>query len=126
MTTLKNRAYHQAAETWQELLTFLTDTWPAEQFWDHFNNKLLELGETSVEFRKACFHNTVEEDGDNYSIFHLVCKLDPPLKILQTLIDVIPQNKGVCSSQYNHLSRPRGNWEFPLCTVDGSQTGLFF
>ena len=31
---------------------------------------------------------------------------------------MIPQNKGgICSSQYNHLSRPSGNWEFPLCTV---------
>eukprot|EP00984_Skeletonema_dohrnii_P003474 scaffold1171_cov103-Skeletonema_dohrnii-CCMP3373.AAC.5 len=120
VTTLRNRAYHQAAETWQELLHFLDnhDTWPAERFWDHFNNKLVELGETSVEFRKACFHNTTAIEGDDYSIFHLVCKLDPPLKILQTLIDVIPQgDKGFCSSQYNHLSRPSGNWEFPLCTV---------
>ena len=77
VTTLKNRAYHQAVETWQELLHFLDnhDTWPVELFWDNFDNKLVELGETSVEFRKACFHNTIEEDGDNYFIFHLVSKL---------------------------------------------------
>ena len=56
VTTLRNRAYHQAMETWQELLHFLDnhDTWPAERFWDYFDNKLVELGETSVEFRKAC------------------------------------------------------------------------
>lgn len=104
---LMNRANAHAEDSWKKLLHFLDnhDTWPREEFWDNFNERVLELGNTSVQYREACFYRT--EDG--YNIFHLVCKHDPPLKIIQTLIDVVPQNNEGCyPNHYNHLSRSRG------------------
>ena len=62
-------------------------------FWSHFEKKLRAVGEASVKFREqCCFFRSFEDDG--CTIFHVVCKLNPPVKVIQTLIDVIPLDKG--------------------------------
>lgn len=102
---LEKRSRYQASKTWTELVDFLDNhaTWPRQMFWSHFEKKLKAVGEASVEFRETCFHRSFEDDG--CTIFHLVCKLNPPVEVVQTLIDVIPLGKGKYCSQYNHLSR---------------------
>lgn len=100
---LEERSRYQAAKSWTELVDFLDihATWPRQMFWSHFEKKLKAVGEASVKFRETCFFRS-EENG--CTIFHLVCQLNPPVKVVRTLIDVIPLNKGEYCSQYNHLS----------------------
>jgi hypothetical protein len=117
VSMLENRACNQAAKSWEELADFLDNhaTWPRQMFWSHFQKKLKAIGEASVKFREKCFFRSLE-DG-HYTIFHLVCKLDPPLRVVQTLIDIIPQNSGGSTFQYNNLSHSYEDCTYPLHMV---------
>ena len=108
---MNNYAHNKAARMFDELLSFLDykDTWPKAMFWSHFNNKLVTLGKTSVEFRTDCLFRSIE--ANDCTLFHEVCKLQPPAKVVKKMIEIIPKRdkneslSDYISSQYNHLSR---------------------
>ena len=124
MEWMNNYAHNKAARMFDELISFLDyhDTWPKAMFWSHFNNKLVTLGKTSVEFRKDCLFRSLE--ANDCTLFHEVCKLQPPAKVVKKMIEIIPkQGKSGLSSisrQYNHMSRAHsggGSCRYPIHMV---------
>ena len=84
------------------------------EFWIDFNDKL-KLFETSDENYRKCLHKgwwtndnvDYEEDPYDCTLMHLVCKNNPPVEVVKTLIDLIPTKMGAFSIyrvQYNHLA----------------------
>lgn len=86
-------------------------------FWNTFHDKIKSFGNTTVEFRKSCLQTQLD-NGDN--IFHSICKLDPPVEVVKTLIDIIPPEETIflgLSLGFNNLACTLGNKGYPLHAV---------
>ncbi|KAL9185012.1 hypothetical protein ACHAXT_002789 [Thalassiosira profunda] len=119
VAVLQTMAKQQAGEAWEELYAFLDNhqRWPKIMFWSHFHTKLKTLGKTGVDFRKDCLFRRLE--SNDCTLFHEVCKLKPPVKVVQTMIDITPiqsEDRFLCVTQYNHLGQGGGT-EYPLHAV---------
>jgi len=84
-------------------------------FWITFHDKLKSLGSTTIEFRKSCFHTRLDLSSNGDNIFHLICKLDPPVEVVKTLIDIIPLEESL--GEFNNLACTLGNKGYPLHVV---------
>jgi len=83
-------------------------------FWITFHDKLKSLGSTTIEFRRSCLHTRLDlNNGDN--IFHLICKMDPPVEVVKTLMDIIPLEERL--GGFNNLACTLGNKGYPLHMV---------
>ena len=120
MTWLQNRAGNRPELVIMDLHSFIENnysTWPKLMFWVNFYNKLVAVGKTNIKFREQCFFRS---DGDtDCTLFHEVCKLHPPLKVVKKLIEIIPEKDKTNSYSsiyaYNHMSRTyRGDCKYPL------------
>jgi hypothetical protein len=59
-------------------------------FWDIFHEKAkaLEAKGVSAELRKRCLFIKANENGS--TLLHLVCKLNPPVEVVETLLNITP------------------------------------
>ncbi len=73
----KRQARDQSAEILSLLERYNTYQ-DANEFWDHFRRKIESLVGTGIKFREICIHSQ--------SIFQKVCKLDPPLEVVQQFL----------------------------------------
>lgn len=117
---LRFRAEVQAKEVWTGLSSCLdyydNNTWPVNVFWDVFHTKLSRVGEADLDYRRKCLFHTI---GDSEStLFHEVCKRNPPARVVELLLHIIPpawkrneNGKGhplldpKSGKEFNHLSR---------------------
>jgi len=86
-----------------------------EEFWIDFINKLKLFEGTDEDYREKCLHKgwftrhdpDYENDNYDFTLMHLVCKNNPPVEVVRTLIDIIPskpegyKDRGL---QFNHLA----------------------
>mmetsp|Transcript_35818 Transcript_35818/g.61072 ORF Transcript_35818/g.61072 Transcript_35818/m.61072 type:complete len:540 (-) Transcript_35818:262-1881(-) len=86
---LRTRAERTADDIWDQLVALLENysTWDEGEFWDHFHGKLRDLGTANIDFRRKCLFRSF---GYSSTLFHEVCKLNPPANVVQTLIDITP------------------------------------
>jgi len=69
------------------------------EFWDCLHRRLKDLGKVDIDFRRRCLSNICEDN--NNTLLYEICKLNPPVEVVKTLIDITPPNqKGI-----NHQAR---------------------
>lgn len=113
-----------AQQTSRELYSFLDNytTWPKSMFWSHLHKKLKCLEKTSKDFREGCLSKQRGEGnavlyGSQSKLIHEICKLNPPVHVIKTLLDITPDNDGYNDqSRYDHLACDR-SYENPLHKV---------
>jgi len=121
---LMYQSRQMAQQTSSDLFSFLDNytTWPKSMFWSHLHKKLKCLENTSEDFRKGCLSKQMGEGnaalyGSQSKLIHEICKLNPPVHVVKTLLDITPDNDGYNeSSRYDYLACDR-SYENPLHKV---------
>lgn len=112
---MEKYAKKKESEVWDDLYSFLNEnhaTWPKMMFWSCFEKKLKSLEACNVTFRKICLHRSLESNGN--CLAHEVCKFNPPIRVLKTLLDITPDDENArYNFRYDHRSRNHDH-EFPL------------
>lgn len=121
---MKDAAELKGRDICNELFSFLRDDYDAsssDTFWSQFHDQLKALEGTNVQFRKQCLFRTLSNNG--CTILHEVCKLNPPAKVVRTLLHITPvaEEEDFCllyekMKQFNHLALTRSG-EYPLHLV---------
>jgi len=124
MNWLIYQSQQTAEQTSRDLFSFLDNytTWPKSMFWSHLHKKLKCLEKTSEDFREGCLSKQMGGgvailNGSTSKLIHEICKLNPPVHVIKTLLDMTPDNDGYNDpSRYDHLACDR-SYENPLHKV---------
>ena len=106
---LHDTAPQKADEVFSTLISFLDDNYddmPRDTLWDTFHDKLKLFEGMCLEFRKECLTREFVSfrGNDNWNIFHVVCRLNPPVDIIKPLIDITPPENPRPGRYSNHLA----------------------